>query len=427
MIQHFSYGEGFMEVDIPGSFLGALRPGVNRTGAGEATLIADALENPVGTSRLRDIVAPGETVAVVISDLTRLWVRQHLFIPRIVDELLAGGVDPADITLVAATGDHRGHTRDEWDMLVGEDLPASIGRLDHDARDDQSMVPLGETTRGTPVAVNCRVVESDRIVITGGIVYHFLSGFSGGMKALLPGVSGYATIMANHSLALAEAGGVRRSVAAGRMAGNPCSEDIWEGGGMAHPDFLFNVVVDDETHRIVEAVAGDPHEAHRRGREVARANWEVPIAERAEVVWASSGGYPKDINLYQTYKTLYGARRAVRPGGTVVIASQCPEGMGNDDFAATILEYADNAARERALRERFTIGGYMAYHAALMAAECDVLLISDMPAAEIRSAGMVPVPDLSSAADRVRAKYGGGSGYYVMPSGSAFPVVKGDD
>ncbi|MFP4201195.1 MAG: nickel-dependent lactate racemase [Clostridia bacterium] len=423
MIHRLAYGRDHVELCLDHAPRSVLLPDVRHPGEGEMAIIRRSLAQPVGSPPLRDLVSPGERVVVVISDLTRLWVRQHLFIPEIIGELLAGGVRERDITLLAATGDHRGHREKEWPILVGEDVPPSISREDHDARNDVANVPVGTTSRGTPVAINQRVLDADRVVLTGGIVYHFLAGFSGGMKALLPGVAAYETIMANHSLALADGGGLQQDVAAGKMEGNPCSEDIWEGGAMIGPDFCFNVIVDDDTHRIVDAVAGEVHDAHRRGREAASERWGVAIDSPAEVVLASSGGYPKDINLYQTYKTLYGARRAVCEGGTVVIVSQCSEGMGNDDFAAMLSDHDDNELREAKLREHFTIGGYMAYHASLMAQECDVALVSDMPVDEVRSAGMMGFDDLARAMEFVREKHGDGFDYYMMPSGSIHPVI----
>ncbi|MFO7941326.1 MAG: nickel-dependent lactate racemase [Bacillota bacterium] len=423
MIHRLAYGDDQLEVRLDHAPRSVLLPDLRHPGEGEMSIIRRALRDPLDSPRLRDVVSAGERVVVIISDLTRLWVRQNLFIPEIIGELLSGGVAGEDITLLAATGDHRGHREEEWPILVGENVPASIAREDHDARNPDGNTAVGTTSRGTPVAINQKVLDADRVVLTGGIVYHFLAGFSGGMKALLPGVAAYETIMANHSLALADGGGLQPDVASGKMEGNPCSEDIWEGAALVSPDFCFNVIVDDDTHRIVEAVAGEVHEAHRRGREAARDRWRVTIDGPAEVVLASSGGYPKDINLYQTYKTLYGARRAVREGGTVVIASQCPEGMGNDDFAAMLLDHDDDEHREANLRENFTIGGYMAYHASLMAKECDVILVSDMPADQVQAAGMKGFGDMGEAVDFVREKHGDNFDYYLMPSGSIHPVI----
>lgn len=424
MIQRFAYGNETLEVDVPGNLIQVLRPDVGEATESEEQIVRSALESPTGSPRLGDMVNPGESAVVLISDMTRLWVRQDLFLPRIIEELARGGVHPSDITLIAATGDHRGHADEEWKLLLGPDIPAGVRWVDHDARDSASMVHLGSTSRGTEVSINALAAGADRLILTGGIVYHFLAGFSGGMKAILPGVSSYETIMANHSLALAEGGGIEASVSAGTMSGNPCSEDIWEGGELGSPDFLFNVVVDDENHRIVGAVAGDPRSAHRIGRGLARDRWEVAIERRVPVVLASSGGYPKDINLYQTYKTLYGARRAVADGGTVVIASLCSEGMGNDDFARMLLEHSSNREREARLREEFTIGGYMAFHAAVMASECDVILVSGMDAAEIEAAGMIAAGDMDEAVQKVVDKHGSEFEYHMMPSGGAFPVMK---
>ncbi len=420
------YGHHTITVDLPDAPLNVLSAAGTGNTRSEQAVISEALQHPIGSSRLADTVGSGDEVVVIISDLTRLWVRQHVFLPPIIESLLEGGVHPERITLLAATGDHRGHTREEWARLIGNGLPEGIRCVDHDARSEDQMVFCAATSRGTPVRINRLVLEADRVICTGGIVYHFLSGFSGGMKALVPGVAGYETIMANHSLALSPSGGVNPEVVAGTMDGNPCSEDIWEGGSLVKPDFLFNVIVDDDTHRITHAFAGDPREAHIEGRRMAQTCWEVPIASRAPVVFASAGGYPKDINLYQTYKTLYNAARAVTPGGTIVITARCAEGMGNDDFAKVLLDLNDNSEREAAVRRRFSIGGYMAYHMAILATRYRVVLVSDLCPSAVEKSGMIPAPHLHGAVERVRESHGNRFDYFLMPTGSAFPVLENE-
>jgi len=393
----------------------------------ERQIIRDALSDPISSDPLSEIVQEDEKVCVIIGDVTRQWVRSHVFLPQIVEELNRGGVNSGDISVVCATGDHRSHTEEEHAALMGEDLYGRLEIFDHCCRDEENMVYMGHTTRDTPVWINSTVAEADRVVVTGGIVYHFLAGFGGGGKALLPGVSAYESIMANHSLALSDdndGGGLNPEVAAGRMKGNPCYEDIVAAAGMVAPDFLFNVIVDEDEARIALAVAGNVRAAHRVGCRLVEQHFSCGIGDQSEVVVASAGGFPKDINLYQTYKTLYNARRAVQDGGTLLILSECREGMGNEDFAGMIAEHTDNSEREAALRESFTIGGYMAYHASLISAECDVLLLSSLAPTEVKESGMTPVQDIEEAYTFIREKHGVLPPAYFMPHGSVFPVTR---
>ncbi|MFO8060061.1 MAG: nickel-dependent lactate racemase [Bacillota bacterium] len=426
-VHSIPYGDHLVAVEIPADALaGVLRAEPLPSERSEVEVVREALANPIASSEMHELVQKGDSVCILVGDMTRLWVRHHVFLPLLLDELGRAGVRDDDVVIVSATGDHREQTEEEHVRLVGEEVYSRVRIVDHHSRDEENLVYMGHTRAGTPVKVNRVVAAADRVIATGGIVYHFLAGFGGGGKAVLPGVAGYETIMANHSLALGRepGSGLSPRVVAGRLQGNPCYEDIIAGASMVAPTFLLNVIVDEHRHRISLAVAGEMEAAHRVGCRLVEEHFQVGIEHRADLIIASAGGYPKDIDLYQTYKTVYNARRAAVDGGTLLIVSECGEGMGNDDFAAMFFDHDDDDEREAALREVFTIGGFMALHDRMMAAECDILLLSSLPEEQVTPTGMTPVSSVEDAMDIVRAKHGGVPPTYLIPYGSVFPAVR---
>ncbi len=289
--------------------------------AGEE-LVRCAPKAPVGSARLSQLVRPGHQVAVVVSDVTRPCPTSRL-LPALLSELCAGGVEQENIRIAFGLGSHRRLTPEEQARSVGEDVFAQIRCGDIGTG---PFVELGHTSRGTPVQVFRPVVEADLRVLLGNIEYHYFAGYTGGAKAVLPGVCSVETIRANHSWM------VEDSAVAGRIEGNPVREDLEEAAGFAEPSFLLNVVLDAQKN-IVHAVAGDVTLAHREGCRKVDELYRLPIDKLADIVLASAGGWPKDINLYQAHKALDNAARAVRDGGVIILLAECGEGIGSARFA----------------------------------------------------------------------------------------------
>lgn len=263
----FKIGTRGQRVAVPEeALLGVLEPNeIAAPVTGEAA-VRQALASPIGTPRLRDLVRPGEKIAIVTSDITRpmpTWV----VMPPLLEELYSAGVRPEDITLVFALGSHRPHTEAEQRHLAGEQAFAQITCVDSDVTD---CVHVGVTARGTPVDIDRRVAEADRRICLGNIEYHYFAGYSGGAKAIMPGVSTRAAIQSNHSRM------VEADARAGKLAGNPVREDLEEAATMVGVDFILNVVLD--AHKeIIRAVAGDVTAAHR----AAAPSWTRSTARRS--------------------------------------------------------------------------------------------------------------------------------------------------
>lgn len=222
--------------------------------------------------------------------------------PLLLSEVYEAGVKKEDITLVFGLGSHRKMTDEEHRHLAGEQAFAEIRCEDGDSSD---CVHLGVTKSGTPVDVVRTVAEADRRICIGNIEYHYFAGYSGGAKAIMPGVSTPAAIQSNHSMM------VREEAHTGKLEGNPVREDIEEAGKMCGIDFILNVVLN-EKKEIIRAVAGDAVKAHREGCRFLDTLYQVSIPHRADIVIVSDGGAPKDLNLYQTQKALDNSKHAVK-------------------------------------------------------------------------------------------------------------------
>lgn len=419
-----AYGNTVFDLTMEAeTILGVLRPKELSSPVSEEDVVRQAMENPIGSPRLREIIKPGETACIVVGDMTRLWVRHHVMVSIILDELNKGGIPDNNITIVSATGSHREQSAQEHIKLVGEDVYRRIKVVDHQCQ-AADLVDLGVTSHGTPVQMNSHVVGADRVIVTGGIVYHFLAGYGGGKKSIMPGVSSYQGVMANHKLALNPHGpGLNPEVCAGKLAGNPLSDDMIQAASKVGVDFLVNSIVNDD-HKIALAVAGDLVTAHEKGCALVDEYFGVPISEQADLVIASCGGYPKDINFYQTYKTSHNMVPAMKKGGVGILLSESCEGLGNDLFYTICAHHPNNEERENALRCNFEIASFMGYTQLVWAQENRFIAVTGLPTEQVREMGMTPAKTLDEALKLAKVWLGDTFTTYIMPEGSTtFPMV----
>ena len=410
----FGCGTGYQEVEVPEEhFLGELHANEVSVGlVGEAE-VRRALADPIGSPRLKEIVHPGETVAIITSDVTRPM-PTYKVMPALLDELYAAGVRKEEITLVFALGSHRKQTPEEQRRLAGERAYAEIKCVDSDPDD---CVSFGTTSRGTPVDITRVVAEADRRICLGNIEYHYFAGYSGGAKAIMPGCSTRAAIQANHSrMVLPEA-------KAGALETNPLRLDIEEAGDMVGIDFIVNVVLS-EHKEILRAVAGDVTKAHREGCRFLDTLYRKELRQPADIVIVSQGGAPKDLNLYQTQKALDNAKHAVRDGGVIILIGSCKEGLGEKTFE----EWMTSAPSAHSLIERikreFKLGGHKAAAIAMVLERAEVDLVSDLDPDFVRSMFLVPQPSAQAALDAALAKLGRDATILAMPyGGSTLPTV----
>ena len=412
----FGFGTGVQEADVPErNLLGVLHANevpLELTGEAE---VRRALEAPIGSPRLRELVHPGETVAIVTSDITRPM-PTYKVMPALLDELYAAGVRREDVTLVFALGSHRRHTPQEQQKLAGERAWNEIRCVDSDPDD---CVHLGTTKAGTPVDITRAVAQADRRICLGNIEYHYFAGYSGGAKAIMPGVSTRSAIQANHSMM------VRPEACAGALETNPLRMDIEEAGAICGIDFIVNVVLS-EHKEIIRAVAGDPVAAHRAGCRFLDRIYRKELPQAADIVLVSQGGAPKDLNLYQTQKALDNARHAVKQGGIIVLIGSCKEGLGEKVFEQWMTKSPSPDAMIERIGRDFQLGGHKAAAIAMTLKKADIYLVSDLEDDFVRSIFLTPQPDVQTALDRAFAVLGPDATVLAMPfGGSTLPQIVG--
>ncbi|MBJ6750762.1 nickel-dependent lactate racemase family protein [Geomonas anaerohicana] len=339
--------------------------------------------------------APGDRVVIVTSDVTRPT-GSEVYLPLLVSRLNSVGIKDRDIEIVIALGIHRKQTPAEHKKIAGE-LYGRIKVTDHDCDDPGELVYLGDTHRGVPVEVNRRVTEADRVILTGAVTFHYFAGFGGGRKSILPGVSSRKSCMASHFSLLNpdEGSGRHPKAVAGNLEGNPVHEAMLEACGMVAPDFILNTVLGPDK-QICAAYAGDWQAAHVAGCRFYNDTFSAPIEAKGDLVIVSCGGFPKDINLIQAHKSMEYASRALRPGGIMILLAECRDGYGNATFF-NWFSYPTCAELESALRKRYEINGQTAWSVKEKAERFKIVLVSKLPAQEVRTMGMIPAATLDEA------------------------------
>jgi len=372
-----------------------------------------ALAAPIGSPRLHEIVRPGNSIVIVTSDITRPC-PTHLMLPPLLEELARAGVRDEDIQIIFALGSHRAQTAEERIKLIGVEMAQRFRYLDSDPN---QTVYLGTTTRGTLIEAFEPVVNADIRIALGNVEPHYFAGYSGGAKALVPGVCSLATIQSNHAMM------VHSNASVGVLDDNPVREDIEEAAAIIGLDFILNVIVDGE-HTVVSAAAGHPVEAHRWLCRVLDYQRKIAVEQLADIVIVSAGGYPKDINLYQAQKALDSAAAAVRPGGIIIWIAECPEGFGNPIFEDWLIGNSADDILAR-IQKRFVLGGHKAAAIARVLQRATVFLVSSLPPTLVRDCGMIPYSDLDLALGKALDNFDQTPIMTVLPTGSAVvPVAK---
>lgn len=390
--------------------------------------IKTALANPIGTPPLKQIVKTGDKVCIVASDITRAWVRNDLFLPPLLNELNAAGVPDSDITLVVALGAHRKHTDQENISTYGQEVVDRITIEQSYALETENFEKLGTTSHGVESHIYKTVAKADKVILTGGIVYHLMAGFGGGRKSIIPGISRYSSIQGNHSLCLHEVvgQGISPSCSSGKLAGNQMHEDLMEIAAMLKPAFLLNVVLTPEG-QFAKIVAGHWRDAWLEGCQAVEKIFGVPTAAKADLVIGSAGGFPKDINLYQGSKTIDNAYMAVKDGGVIILMLECRDIKEPPDFSGWF-DIESVHERELKLRKGFTVPGFIALKCGIIAQKVSLIIVT-LPENKdfITKAGMIPATSLEEAMAIAEQKLGRKDySITVMPhAANTVPVIKG--
>ena len=400
-----AFGRGVQSVMLPEDHISDVLEGVPTPACDvkEATLAA--MRSPIGSAPLKEVVKSGDKVCLVVADITRAWNRASEFLIYVVDELNLAGIPDKDICIVFAQGTHRPHTDEENITCVGEEVARRITMYQHISTDKSQQTYLGKTTLGTEVWIDKRVVDADKVILINAISTHDMAGFGGGRKLILPGVAGDETIQINHCHALGEkfGSGINPKTRSTLLDDNPVSDDMQEASDMVKPAFLVHSVINSEG-KICRMVGGDPYEAWLEGTKLVYKTQKVPYTDKADIVFACAGGYPKDVSLYQGSKC-YDPSDVVTKKGGVIIAIMEASDIYEPAAYLDSFKYETEADMEKALREHFTIPFFVAFNLFCMTHQYTIILVTKPENFEaIRKTNQIPVATVEEAWEIAKKK-----------------------
>ena len=407
-----AYGLGHLPVELPDGLTTIIEPAHTPGLADERGAVLAALEAPIAARPLRDWVQPGSRVCIVFTDITRATPNERL-IPCLLDCL--ADVPREDITLLNAVGTHRANTRAELEQMLTPSVVQNYRVLNHEAENASALVALGTTRDGTPALLNRHFAGADVRIVTGFIEPHFFAGFSGGPKGIMPGVAGLQTVMSNHG---AKNLGDPNSTF-GVTKGNPLWEEMRDIALRVGPSFLLNVTLN-EQRQITGVFAGDLLAAHRAGCEFVKQSAMQEFAVPFDVVVTTNSGYPLDQNLYQGVKGMSAGARVLKPGGTLILACECREGVPANGSFDRILRSAASPAELLALLATPGFSRpeqWQAQLQALIQRQARVLLYSSLSDDIVRAAHLTPCHDIGAAVEQLLPELPSGARIAALPQG----------
>ena len=379
--------------------------------------IGAKLDHPINSSTLEEIVNSGDTVLIVVSDATRQTGAGQI-VNLLVRRLITNGIEAFNIRIIFATGIHRPVTDLEKDAILTPFIAQRIKAHNHDPRDLVRLKRVGEIGNGISVELNAAIFEHDHVILVGGISFHYFAGFTGGRKLICPGLASRQTISATHKLAFdCERLDRRDGVGTARLEGNPVHEAFVDAASKANISFCVNAIVND-AGEVTDLYCGDWIESHRVACEAFAAEHTISIQEKRDVVIASCGGFPHDINMIQAHKTLEAASQACRDGGMIVLLAECSDGLGRDDF---LNWFAAANSSELAMRlcEAYQVNGQTAWSLLRKAERFDVRLISSLSAETAEAMRLTLMQSLKRTLAKTKPESKG----YILPSGSKVNTV----
>ncbi|MCK5627923.1 nickel-dependent lactate racemase [Candidatus Bathyarchaeota archaeon] len=366
------YGKTEVCVRVPArNFLGLIKPNEQSVVVDPVGEIERALKEPIGTLTLSEIVDGKNSVAVVVDDFTRSFQSETMLL-LLLSELNASGIKDKNISVIFGCGTHRAVRDDEANKLLGEAIIARVKTISHNCR-AQDLVFVGKTKRhGNRVYLNRVFAEAEVKILLGDVGFHYYAGYGGGRKSVLPAVSGVDTIKDNHALLL------NTSAKTGVLTGNPVHEDMTDAARLANIDFIVNVVANAQGE-VVKAFAGDLEQAFFEATKLVDAMYRVQVDRKADVVVVSPGGFPADINLYQSYPAVDNVLSIAKRGGVVILVAECSEGHGDQTFYDWMVKFGELKPVAREIKRNFVLGGHKAYYLLKALQNHKIILLSSMP------------------------------------------------
>jgi nickel-dependent lactate racemase len=336
MIVTLDYGKTGLAVTLPEeNVIGVLRHRAAPPLADPVETVRVGLRNPIGAKSLTETARGKKTACIVVCDLTRP-VPNPVLLPPILKALAEGGIARENVTILVATGTHRSNTPDELETMLGPEIARSVRIVNHVCTDGDAHQDFGVTPRGVPVRLDRTYTEADVRVTVGLIEPHFMAGYSGGRKLIMPGIAALETIQTWHSPRFLE----HPAATNGSVAGNPVHEENTYIASLCPPDLIVDVTLDEEK-RITGVFVGDMVAAWQEGVRFAEQHVKDTLPHPADIVITSGAGWPLDTTFYQAVKGMVGAIPVARRGGSIIIASSCTQGIGGVHFTRLLRETDD--------------------------------------------------------------------------------------
>jgi nickel-dependent lactate racemase len=410
-----AYGRDGLSIDVPDDNLYRVVEPTFVPGLDDPyESIIESIRNPIGSPPLSKIAKCKTGVTIVVSDKTRP-VPSHELLPPIIEELNSSGVPDECITVLVATGLHRPNTEEELVEMLGKGITERVEIVNHDARDKDSQVFLGETSSGTPIWLNKILYESKFRILTGYIEPHFFAGYTGGRKAILPGCAGQDTIGTNHGASHIDNPNARYGI----TKGNPIYEDAVEVAEKVGVDFIVNVTMNRDK-KITRVFSGHVFEAHNEGVRFISEKSRVNLPEKVDIAITNNSGYPLDLNLYQAVKGMTTPEAVIKQGGEIIMAAECSEGIGHHTFEDMILEAG---TPERFLEQiqqpgYFMVDQWQVQVLARILSKARISLYSEnLDNDQIRRMWLNPVDSVEEGIGQALERMGGDAKILVLPDG----------
>lgn len=409
---NLAYGQAHLAIDLPDGRTTVIEPAHNPGLPDEKAAVRKALESPIGARPLREWINKGDKVCIAFTDLTRAT-PNHRLIPWLLDFL--ADVPRQDILLINQLGTHRPNTREELEKLLTPEVVRNYRVVNHEAENPAELKQFGTMRDGTPALINRHLAEADVRIITGFIEPHFFAGFSGGIKGIIPGCGGLRSIMSNHGYK--NIGDPKATF--GVTIGNPLWEELRDVAMRVGPSFLLNVSLNDR-REITGVFAGDIIEAHRVGYEFVRRSAMQKVKSPFEIVVTTNSGYPLDLNLYQGVKGMSAGARILQPGGLLILACECREGIPPKSPLEELLHSASGSEEILAM---LSAPGFVrpeqwqAQIQALIQRQAEVLIYSSLSEEIVRSAFLRSCKDIGATVRDRLEKLGPEARVAVLPQG----------
>lgn len=418
MLLDLRYGRSSLRAELHADEVLELRAPLGDARVGEAQVVTRALDEPLATPPLESLARGARRVAILVSGRDRV-AGATTYVPLLLERLARAGIDDERIEVVCATGTHARHTPDDVRALIGPEAASRVRFRAHDCDRAEQFADLGRTPLGTPLWLDRETLAADLRVLTGRVTHHYFAGFSGGRKSILPGVAARQTIVANHRRVLDFGGSGARihpAVFGGNLAGNPVHEDMLSAARRAGPCFVLNTAIDREG-RIAAAFAGELEAAHVAGCAEVDRTCFFAIDRPADVVVASAGGWPSDLNFIQSVKGLFNHRAALRPGGAFVLVADAGGGIlrGLREWMA----FTDRRTLTATMEARYDLAAHNSFLLRETLDALHVVLVSSLPPEDVRALGLTPAATLDDALRQARAHVGSIGRAIVVHHGNA--------